>query len=401
MSDSPAIRSSPPPGPSNAPRFLLSSEPSEARASLVPEQSVPIVVNLISSDDQGDPTPPDVPLPVHPAEFSDLVDYILSPPPFQSNQQAQQALERAERGEEAVEDPEEYELTDPSALKRKRATEKGKERAHESVPISSPELDPTSVISSDPDLAAKVPKESRLQVIAITSSDAIKQAVAVWSGKRQPSNQSKNATIQFNNIRTLLDTNLAYPGQDSIIKKYGHCKFWMNRERKGATIQETPKLIEGGTNNDAPRVSFTFPGVKAGTKFYTYHVVAIEAILSGTNKHLSMSKLEAVSKHKNEANALTVVHLCGHKWCLNADHYRIRTKKYNDQQVFCHFGLQSAVDHRELKTMRDFYCKHTPNKCWTINYGGDFASGHVWEEGVLKKAEPEEAEGEGLSDVSE
>ncbi len=386
MSDHPELRSSPP---------SLSGEASpETSSQAALEQTAPIVVDLISSDSSHPHE--DVPLPdpnVQPAEFAQLVDDVLSshiePPPFESNQQAQLRQEGVAEAEgslgESGEDVEGgYESPESGTLKRKRALDKGKQRAEEDVAAVSTDI-VTSAISSDPDPSTKVPAASRLQVFGITSGDAIKAALQVWAGLKQPAMPSKNSTIQFNNIRSLTDADLAYPGQATIVKKYGHCKYWMTREKDGPRVVETPKLIEGGTNNDAPRVTFSFPGMKTGTKYYIYHVVALDAALSGRNPHLSKSKLEAVSKLKNEADALTVVHLCGHKWCLNSDHYRIRTKRYNDQQVFCHFGLQSAVDQREFKVMRDFYCKHLPNKCWTVNYSGDFASGHVWEEGAIKK----------------
>jgi hypothetical protein len=51
--------------------------------------------------------------------------------------------------------------------------------------------------------------------------------------------------------------------------------------KDGSNIVETPKLVEGGTNKDAPRVTFNFPGVKSGTKFYIYHVLAMDAALRG------------------------------------------------------------------------------------------------------------------------
>ena len=383
MSDAPLLRSSPP--------VPLAFPSARASSPTAPEQ---IIVDLVSSSDGPENGVGNAPselsselssdprerVPVEPAEFSDLVEQVLSPLPFESNQFAQKAKERGEEQGES-DNENEYDAPEGDSLKRKRGKDdKGKQRALSSAPASS-EAVLASEISSDPSTA--IPKASRLQVTGITSVDAIKNAVAIWEGRSQPpAAQQKNASIQHNNIRTLSDIDLAYPGQGSFTKKYGHCKYWMTREKKGGNIAETPKLIEGGTNNDAPRVVFNFPGITKGTKFYIYHVIAMEAALSGRNHHLSKIKLEAVSKQKNEVDALTVVHLCGHKWCLNADHYRIRAKRYNDQQVFCHFGLQSAADHRELKTIRDFYCKHSPNKCWTINYQGLFASDHQWEQGV-------------------
>lgn len=57
-------------------------------------------------------------------------------------------------------------------------------------------------------------------------------------------------------------------------------------------------------------------------------------------------------------------------------------------RFFYHFRSQSAVGHSELNAMREFYCKHQP-MYWTINYGGEFMSGRIWESGRGSDVEAE------------
>lgn len=221
--------------------------------------------------------------------------------------------------------------------------------------------------SSDP--SRTVAKAEQLLVTEIHKSDVLRLAQE-YRGDTLPLVVPKNTTIrQYACICQLTDADLLFPGQTAAVK-YGHCKYWVVREEKQpGSFTETPKLVEGGTNNDAPRVQ-----PRGMTKkVYIYHLLAYDAALRG-DKHLTEAKLNAVSRSKKEDQALTIVHLCGHKWCLNTDHYRVRAKKYNDEQEYCHFGLQKAADPQKLDMIRYWYCGHRPIACWTINYREPFAT---------------------------
>jgi hypothetical protein len=88
----------------------------------------------------------------------------------------------------------------------------------------------------------------------------------------------------------------------------------------------------------------------------------------------TVADLEAVSKTKMEANAngekaLTIMHLCGNKWCLEASHLFVGSKAFNDNQVHCHFGLHSTITLEEYLQVQASFCKHKP-KCWALPYKG-------------------------------
>jgi Zinc-binding loop region of homing endonuclease len=82
--------------------------------------------------------------------------------------------------------------------------------------------------------------------------------------------------------------------------------------------------------------------------------------------------LLAISKTKtdvgaNGTKALTLMHLCGNKWCLEASHYFVGSKAFNNQ-VHCHFGLHSAEMLEEYLGVQSLYCKHKPKcgRCHTL-----------------------------------
>lgn len=90
--------------------------------------------------------------------------------------------------------------------------------------------------------------------------------------------------------------------------------------------------------------------------------------------------MATISQDKKTGPAtLTILHLCGHKWCMNGDHLAIGTKVLNDQQTACHRGLQSASTAAQYGAIQENYCQH-PQKCWTICYQGAFAGHHAWAE---------------------
>ena len=90
-----------------------------------------------------------------------------------------------------------------------------------------------------------------------------------------------------------------------------------------------------------------------------------------------MDRLRAVSQDKRDGSPVTIVHLCGHKWCMNENHLDIKSKRYNDEQYSCHRGLQSAKGQNEYLQVQNGYCKHA-EKCWTIAYQGQFEDVNPW-----------------------
>jgi hypothetical protein len=165
-------------------------------------------------------------------------------------------------------------------------------------------------------------------------------------------------------VRPLTDDNLLFPQQ----LPHGHCWALWTRTMAGGVQEERLKLREGGLNNDAPRTS-NLDGVDGKT--YIYHVLAVAHATTNPSTHLNMELLSRVSQGKQEDGALTILHLCGHKWCMNPQHLAVGTKRYNDEQVHCHRGLQSAVSAEDIASVRAYYCRHSV-KCWSIVYSHPF-----------------------------
>lgn len=147
-------------------------------------------------------------------------------------------------------------------------------------------------------------------------------------------------------------------------------------------------LREGGENNDAPRVTglegLNVARSSTKTKVYAYHIAAAHRAYTQPESGLTEDLLRSVAKDKTHqpstTEPLTVMHLCGNKWCVEGSHLVVGRKKYNDQQTACHRGLQSALSSDEVAQIQAAYCRHSV-KCWTVVYGGDYSSvgGHEWE----------------------
>ena len=181
----------------------------------------------------------------------------------------------------------------------------------------------------------------------------------------------------------MTDGDLLFPGQSL---PAGHCAVLVRRERKGGVVVEKPATREGGENNDSPRVT-GLEGLNAGnanakTKVYAYHIAAAQRAYTHPEPGLNEALLRSVAKEKTNSatTTLTVMHLCGNKWCVEASHLVVGSKRYNDQQTSCHRGLQSATSLAEVEQVQDGYCRHTV-KCWTVVYRGDYneAGAHEWE----------------------
>ncbi|KAH7070817.1 hypothetical protein FB567DRAFT_422162, partial [Paraphoma chrysanthemicola] len=152
-------------------------------------------------------------------------------------------------------------------------------------------------------------------------------------------------------VRSLTHGDLLFPGQDL---PFGHCAVLVRRERKGGAVVETPALREGGENNDSPRIT-GLEGLTAGnangkSKIYAYHIAAAQRAYTHPEPGLTEALLRSVAKNKTNSSTttLTVMHLCGNKWCVEGSHLAVGSKKYNDQQTFCHRGLQSAISLAEV-----------------------------------------------------
>lgn len=174
----------------------------------------------------------------------------------------------------------------------------------------------------------------------------------------------------FHKFETLTDQQLKYGGQ-AAVGAFGHCCYLTTRKRGQPPVV---KLTEAGQNNDSPRTEL-LDGITG--KIYIYHILARHKAELNPGGTLTMDRLRAVSQDKRDGSPVTIVHLCGHKWCMNENHLDIKSKRYNDEQYSCHRGLQSAGGSAEYLQVQKGYCKHA-EKCWTIVYQGQFADEHPW-----------------------
>jgi len=185
-------------------------------------------------------------------------------------------------------------------------------------------------------------------------------------------------------VRQLNNRDLAFSGQTL---PFGHCSVLMRRTRRQGVVTESPALREGGDNNDSPRVTGLKGLIVAGkttsmqTKVYAYHIAAAHRAYTQPESGLTEDLLRSVAKDKSRLSTepLTIMHLCGNKWCVEGSHLVIGRKKYNDQQTACHRGLQSSLNSVEVAQIQAVYCRHT-TKCWTVVYRGDYgvAYCHEW-----------------------
>jgi hypothetical protein len=109
-------------------------------------------------------------------------------------------------------------------------------------------------------------------------------------------------------------------------------------------------------------------------------LVAYAKAVDNPTTVLTLDLLRSVSSDKREVDSKTILHLCGHLFCVEEDHLAVGTKVYNDEQAACHRLLQSAKNLYEYQMIQQYGCKHTP-KCWTIIYGGVFADNVQWAAG--------------------
>jgi len=219
---------------------------------------------------------------------------------------------------------------------------------------------------------ASVPIVAKPLSILSASTDSVREYISMISGNgpAAPASSKRKNQYLLPQVRPLVDSDLKFPqGLD-----LGHCRaLWARKVGVGGVVEEFLKLKEGGANNDSPRV--VFPGLD-GKKVYLYHLVAVDRARALPSPRLSLDLLKQVSQDKSELCAKTILHLCGHKWCLAPDHFAVGSKVLNDEQTACHRFLQSAESLDEYNLIQQFCCRHTP-KCWTNIYGGVFKD-RVW-----------------------
>ena len=116
------------------------------------------------------------------------------------------------------------------------------------------------------------------------------------------------------------------------------------------------------------------PGI--AEKVYAYHIMLAHKAYSRPDPRVDSARLALLSQDKRDPCPLTILHLCGHRWCQNPDHLTIGTKRWNDEQTSCHRMLQSATSTEEYEAARRV-CRHG-DRCWTVVYGGEFADRHAW-----------------------
>ena len=72
-----------------------------------------------------------------------------------------------------------------------------------------------------------------------------------------------------------------------------------------------PKLFEGGSNSDSPRVSGSRVGLTGkDSKIYNYHIIAVHQAVAEPTPTLNLDLLRAVLVNKKEGTPSTVMHLC-------------------------------------------------------------------------------------------
>ena len=106
------------------------------------------------------------------------------------------------------------------------------------------------------------------------------------------------------------------------------------------------KLREGRTNNDSHRK----PRLATGQKLHAYHITAAYQAYFHPILALTIDWLRAVSKRKAEGETpSTILHGCGHKWCVAPEHFTVGPKRRNGQQVGCCRALGSAINAEEME----------------------------------------------------
>ena len=233
-----------------------------------------------------------------------------------------------------------------------------------------------------PPAISVLPIDKHLLVMRVPRTAVLKYWQSIQPGA--PAGIPTNASLPPV-VRKMNDGDLTFFGQQL---PFGHCSVLMRRARKKGIVTESPALREGGDNDDAPRVTgldgLSTSGDSRKIKIYAYHIAAAQKAYTSPESGLSEDLLRSVAKDKTKlastTKPLTVMHLCGNKWCVEGAHLVIGSKRYNEQQTACHRGLQSSSSSDQVAQIQASYCQHTV-KCWTVVYKGDYngARAHMWE----------------------
>lgn len=150
---------------------------------------------------------------------------------------------------------------------------------------------------------------------------------------------------------------------------FDHCKVLYQFVKEDNVITEKPVLTSDFKGHDSPRVTVH------REKVYCYHIVArVAAEKNISGLYFTLDDLMSLHPEKStryDAEIMSLMHLCGNKWCVNCRHYYVGTKVYNDQQAACHFGLHNALTPENYHAIQDHYCKHSV-KCWANLYSFPF-----------------------------
>lgn len=196
----------------------------------------------------------------------------------------------------------------------------------------------------------KARQNKQLNVMTI-DINVLNDIVQEWESKDEPKRMAFNQNFH-GRITTLSNSDLSFQESPCNLT---HCSYYEQTISVKGINSQIKKLVEGGANNDAPRFMLN------KTKYYIYHILArVGAYRNETT--FSSYDISQVTQEKRELNALTIMHLCGNKWCMNYRHYYIGSKQYNDQQSMCHFGLQNSTNQENYDSIQRHYCKHIP-KC--------------------------------------
>ena len=222
-----------------------------------------------------------------------------------------------------------------------------------------------------------VPAVTSSSLLVLRAKDEQIRAFMDFSLGRRAAPASTNQNL-FHAFKSLTDLDLKFKPPPQVMTAIGgHCMYLVTRTAgKHGVVNEKVKLLEGGTNKDHPRTNL-LEGL-GDSKIYIYHILLRYRILTEPTRTATLERLRAVSQNKKDETPLTIVHQCGHKWCLNYKHIDIQTKIFNDQQTACHRGLQSANDFEQYSAVRKNFCHHK-QRCWTLVYSKEgFRDDHDW-----------------------
>ena len=226
---------------------------------------------------------------------------------------------------------------------------------------------PSPVKSIDPPLLVQV---LPLIIMSVSAADVATFIRSLETGTSNSRPKNQNLPLMR---RSCTDEDLKFTQE---LPRSGHCQYLVGRKLVKGAVVESLKLSEGGSNNDSPRVS-AFPGLPPDTKVYVYHAIALHKAFTSPDENINLELLATVTRSKQEPNPRTILHLCGHKWCVNAEHLRVGSKTLNDEQSSCHRGLQASSSAEDMAGVTRFFCRHE-EKCWTIAYKGSFEDLSVW-----------------------